>query len=128
VIEFVGEYFLLIAIKKRRKSCLYLGQITHNSGSKINSGTSSSRFSSGISGSGFSSGSSSGSGGNAWVRAGKKFLPVAIRFGKRYYQRRKYSKGMYAGIGAGAGYYAGSRYGSRYPSDGYYGQQYPESK
>ena len=43
------------------------------------------------------------------VRAGKKFLPHAVRFGKRYYERRKYSKGMYAGAGAGAGYYAGSR-------------------
>ena len=43
------------------------------------------------------------------VRAGKKFLPYAVRYGKRYYQRRKYSKGMYAGMGAGAGYYAGSR-------------------
>lgn len=32
-----------------------------------------------------------------------------MSFGKRYYQRRKYSKGMYAGMGAGAGYYAGSR-------------------
>ncbi len=42
------------------------------------------------------------------VRAGKKFLPHAVRFGKRYYQRRKYNKGMYAGMGAGAGYYAGS--------------------
>jgi hypothetical protein len=43
------------------------------------------------------------------VRAGKKFLPYAVRYGKRYYQRRKYNKGMYAGMGAGTGYYAGSR-------------------
>lgn len=88
-------------------------KITHSGGTG-------SRFSSGVSGSGFSSGTGGGSGGSAWVRAGKKFLPVAVRFGKRYYQRRKYSKGMYAGIGAGAGYYAGSRMGTRY-----YGQQYP---
>ena len=56
------------------------------------------------------------------VRAGKKFLPYAIRYGKRYYERRKYNKGMYAGMGAGAGYYAGSRMnqqGDYYPSDGY---------
>ncbi len=45
------------------------------------------------------------------VRAGKKFLPHAVRFGKRYYQRRKYSKGMYAGVG----YYAGSHHGHYYP-------------
>ncbi len=38
--------------------------------------------------------------------AGKKFLPQAVRFGKRYYQRGKYNKGMYAG----AGYYAGSHH------------------
>lgn len=50
------------------------------------------------------------------VRAGKKFLPHAVRFGKRYYQRRKYNKGMYAGMGAGTGYYAGSRmHGPHYP-------------
>jgi hypothetical protein len=82
---------------------------------------------------GFSSGGGSGS--HAWVdtflfflykyiviiikvRTGKKFLPQAVRFGKRYYQRRKYNKGMYAGIGAGAGYHAGS-------GTGYYGGRYP---
>jgi hypothetical protein len=56
------------------------------------------------------------------VRAGKKFLPYAVRYGKRYYERRKYNKGMYAGMGAGAGYYAGNRmnqHGDYYPSDGY---------
>ena len=86
-------------------------------------------------------GGSGGSGGNGWVntiysfssmiivmcwlslliikvRTGKKFLPYAARFGKRYYQRRKYNKGMYAGIGAGMGYYAGSRRRDRY--DDYY--------
>jgi hypothetical protein len=47
-------------------------------------------------------------------------LPHAVRFGKRYYQRRKYNKGMYAGIGAGAGYYAGSRMGS------HHGNYYPQ--
>ncbi|CAF1487220.1 unnamed protein product, partial [Adineta steineri] len=78
------------------------------------------------SGGGFGVAGSSGSGGNAWVRAGKKFLPHAVNFGKRYYQRRKYSKGMYAGMGAGAGYYAGSRMNNHnnhnnhyYPQDNY---------
>ncbi|UJR33713.1 hypothetical protein I4U23_021142 [Adineta vaga] len=82
------------------------------------------RYGSGMSGGGFGMGGSGGSGSSSWVRAGKKFLPVAVRFGKRYYQRRKYSKGMYAGMGAGAGYYAGSRmsghHGNQYP-DNYYG-------
>ncbi|CAF1485529.1 unnamed protein product [Adineta steineri] len=80
----------------------------------------------GGSGGGFGVAGSSGSGGNAWVRAGKKFLPHAVNFGKRYYQRRKYSKGMYAGMGAGAGYYAGSRMNNHnnhnnhyYPQDNY---------
>jgi hypothetical protein len=50
------------------------------------------------------------------VRAGKKFLPQAARFGKRYYQRRKYNKGMYAGVG----YYAGSHAGGHH--HGYYHQ------
>ena len=107
-------------ICKRRQ--IFLGKITHGTG-----GSSSSGFGSG--GNKFGMGGSGGSGGNAWVRslrffnvflinrillfikvrAGKTFLPHAVRFGKRYYQRRKYNKGMYAGIGAGAGYYAGSR-------------------
>ena len=56
------------------------------------------------------------------VRAGKKFLPVAVRFGKRYYQRRKYQKGMYAGIGGVAGYHYGSRMNQqdRYYQNGKY--------
>lgn len=105
----------------------FLGQFAHaGGGSTFGSGGSS---------------SSSGSGGHAWVnifsfkeiqeistrvfiwikvRTGKKFLPTAVRFGKRYYQRRKYSQGVYAGIGAGAGYHAGShmhhnQYGGYYP-------------
>lgn len=53
------------------------------------------------------------------VRTGKTFLPHAVRFGKRYYQRRKYNKGIYGAAGAGAGYYAGSRmhhgYNRQYP-------------
>lgn len=56
------------------------------------------------------------------VRTGKTFLPHAVRFGKRYYQRRKYNKGMYAGIGAGTGYYAGSRMNNRYGQDHSYGK------
>lgn len=68
------------------------------------------------------------------VRAGKKFLPVAVRFGKRYYQRRKYNKAIYAGAGAGAGYYAGSRmnqhHGNYYPNNQYdqYGQNGKSTK
>ncbi len=54
------------------------------------------------------------------VRTGKTFLPHAVRFGKRYYQRRKYNKGMYAGMGAGAGYYAGSRMSNHHGN--YYSQ------
>ncbi|CAF3236412.1 unnamed protein product [Rotaria socialis] len=84
-------------------------QITHGGGH--------SAFGSGVAGSGFGAG---GSGGNSWVRAGKTFLPHAVRFGKRYYQRRKYNKGMYAG----AGYYAGSNmnrnnYGNHYQTYDY---------
>lgn len=56
------------------------------------------------------------------VRTGKTFLPHAVRFGKRYYQRRKYNKGMYAGMGAGAGYYAGSH------MNNHHGHYYPHSK
>ncbi|CAF4176061.1 unnamed protein product [Rotaria magnacalcarata] len=74
-------------------------QITHGGGS--------SAFGSGVAGSGFGTG---GSGSSSWVRAGKTFLPHAARFGKRYYQRRKYSKGMYSG----AGYYAGSNMNRNY--------------
>jgi hypothetical protein len=55
------------------------------------------------------------------VRTGKKFLPHAVRFGKRYYQRRKYNKGMYAGVGAGTGYHAGSQMN-------HHGQYYPYGK
>ncbi|CAF0725661.1 unnamed protein product [Adineta ricciae] len=104
-------------------------KITHGSGGGSgstfrSSGSGGSRYGSGISGGGFGMGGSGGSGGNAWVRTGKKFLPYAVRFGKRYYQRRKYQKGMYAAAGAGAGYYAGSRmnghHGNYYP-DNYYG-------
>ncbi|CAF0780943.1 unnamed protein product [Rotaria sp. Silwood1] len=80
-------------------------QITHGGGSG-------SGFNSRIAGGGFGTGGS-GSGGNVWVRTGKKFLPQAVRFGKRYYQRRKYNKGMYAGIG----YYGGSHH---HPYPGYY--------
>jgi hypothetical protein len=46
----------------------------------------------------------------AKVRTGKTFMPTAVRFGKRYYQRRKYNQGLYAG----AGYYAGSHMGGHY--------------
>jgi len=49
-------------------------------------------------------------------------LPAAARFGVRYYQRRKYNKGMYAGMGAGAGYYAGSHMGGRYGHHHPYGK------
>ena len=76
---------------------LLLGQMTHGSGGGFGSG---------------------GSGGHVWVntvysilmtfftyqffilkvRSGKKFLPHAARFGKRYYQRRKYSQGGYRGV------------------------------
>lgn len=56
------------------------------------------------------------------VRAGKKFLPHAVRFGKRYYQRRKYSSGMYAGMGGGMGYHAGSH------MHGYHRPYYTNSK
>jgi len=45
-------------------------------------------------------------------------LPAAARYGVRYYQRRKYNKGMYAGMG----YYAGSRMG------GHYGHNHPHGK
>jgi hypothetical protein len=95
---------------------IFIGKITHSIGG------------SGF-GSGSSGGSGSGGGSSVWVRlfhffktfsdkstvisikvrAGKKFLPHAVRYGKRYYERRKYNKGMYAGMGAGAGYYAGSQ-------------------
>jgi hypothetical protein len=109
---FVNNYF---------EKDLFLGKITQGGGGF---GAGGSRFGSGIGGSG-------GSGGNVWVniflfydvpylsiikvRTGKKFLPAAARYGKRYYQRRKYNKGMYAGMGAGTGYYAGSHMGNRYP-------------
>lgn len=33
------------------------------------------------------------------ARSSKQFLPAAARFGKRYYQRRKYNTGVYTGIG-----------------------------
>ena len=56
------------------------------------------------------------------VRTGKKFLPHAVRYGKRYYQRRKYSSGMYAGMGGATGYYAGSR------MHGHHGPYYTNSK
>lgn len=112
-----------------------LGKITHSGGG-------------GGSAFGGTSGMSGGSGGSAWVtllddrylsvlciysffilkvRAGKKFLPYAVRFGKRYYQRRKYSKGMYAGMGAGAGYYAGSHM-HRYGSNHYYHSKFGRKK
>jgi hypothetical protein len=122
VTKFVSRYFY----HHLQKTTDILGKITNGMGGSGSSGG-------GISGSG-------SSGGNVWVRsfslinlflffikvrAGKKFLPVAFRYGKRYYQRRKYNKGMYAGIGAGAGAGAGYYAGGQMDQNGNY---YPQGK
>lgn len=70
------------------------------------------------------SGGATGSGSGVWVRSAKSFLPHAARFGKRYYQRRKYNQGFYGGMGSAVGYRAGSRMYYHPYGYGYYHHNY----